>query len=306
MDPDRIGAAATGMDPTGTSGLAVVLSPGLYLVSTPIGNARDVSLRALDVLAAADVLAAEDTRRTGRLLAICGVKRPPGRILPYHDHNGPAQRPRLLAALAAGRSVALVSDAGTPLVADPGYRLAREAAAAGHAVLAVPGASALLAALAVAGLPTDRFLFAGFLPPRSSARRRTLEELSRVPATLVFYELPRRLAASLADMSAVLGAGREAAVCRELTKRFEETRRGTLGALAAEQAAAPEPRGEIVLLAGPPLVAPVEAAGDALDAALAAALEALSVKDAAAAVAAELGLPRRQVYARALVLAGGR
>ena len=220
------------------------------------------------MLAAADVLAAEDTRNTRRLLAIHGVRRPPGgRLVPYHDHNGPAQRPRLLAALADGRSVALVSDAGTPLVADPGYRLAAEAIAAGHPVTAVPGASAALAALAVAGLPTDRFLFAGFLPPRAAARRRALAELAAVPATLVFYESPRRLADSLADMAAVLGADRPAAVCRELTKRFEETRRGTpRSARGGSRAAAPAPRGEIVVLVGPPVAQP--ASGDALDAAL--------------------------------------
>jgi 16S rRNA (cytidine1402-2'-O)-methyltransferase len=282
------------------------LAPGLYLVATPIGNARDITLRALDVLTAADVLAAEDTRNTRRLLTIHGVRRPQGgQLVPYHDHNGAAQRPRLLAALAEGRSVALVSDAGTPLVADPGYRLAAEAIAAGHPVTALPGASAALAALAVAGLPTDRFLFAGFPPPRSAARRRALAELAAVQGTLVFYESPRRLAASLADMAATLGADRPAAVCRELTKRFEETRRGTLGALAAEYAAAPEPRGEVVVLVGPPAVQ--AASGEALDAALAGALPGRSVRDAAEAVAAELGLPRRQVYARALALGrGGR
>ncbi len=203
--------------------------------------------------------------------------------------------------MAEGRSVALVSDAGTPLVADPGWRLASEAVAAGHAVTAVPGASALLAALSVAGLPTDRFLFAGFLPPRDAARRRALAELAAVPATLVFYELPRRLAACLAAMAEVLGAGRSAAVCRELTKRFEEVRRGTLGELAGAQAGAPVPRGEIVVLAGPPLAPEPDA--DALDAALVAALERVSMRDAAAEVAARLDLPRRQVYARALELA---
>jgi 16S rRNA (cytidine1402-2'-O)-methyltransferase len=282
------------------------IAPGLYLVATPIGNARDITLRALDVLGAADVLAAEDTRTARRLLAIHGVRRPAGgRILPYHDHNGAAQRPRLLAALAEGLSVALVSDAGTPLVADPGWRLAAEAIAAGHPVTAVPGASAALAALTVAGLPTDRFLFAGFPPPKAAARRRTLAELAAVPATLVFYESPRRLAESLADMAATLGADRPAAVCRELTKRFEETRRGTLGQLAAAYAAGPEPRGEVVVLAGPPQAAPASA--EALDAALAAALPGRSLRDAAEIVAAELGLPRRQVYARALALGkGGR
>jgi len=278
------------------------LAPGLYLVATPIGTARDVTLRALDILRAADLLAAEDTRQTRKLLDIHGVRRDARTILPYHDHNGAAQRPRLLAALAEGRSVALVSDAGTPLIADPGYRLAVEAIAAGLRVFAAPGASALLAALAVAGLPTDRFLFAGFLPPREAARRRALAELAEVPATLVFYESPRRLAASLVAMAAALGAERPAAVCRELTKRFEEVRRGALAALAVDQAGAPDPKGEIVVVVGPPLSRSVGA--EALDAALAGALADSSIKDAAAQIAARLGLPRRQVYARALELAG--
>ena len=282
---------------------AAALDAGLYLVATPIGNARDITLRALDVLAGADVLAAEDTRHTRKLLDIHGILRA-GPVVPYHDHNGAAQRPRLLAALAEGRSVALVSDAGTPLVADPGYRLAVEAAAAGHAVTAVPGASALLAALAVAALPTDRFLFAGFLPPRQAARRRALAGLAAVPATLVFYESPRRLAASLADMAAVLGAEREAAICRELTKRFEEARRGGLGALAKRQAEEAAPKGEIVVVVGPPKA--VAASADDLDAALERALDGASVRDAAATVAAALALPRREVYARALALAHGR
>ncbi len=276
--------------------------PGLYLVATPIGHARDITLRALDILAAADVLAAEDTRNTRRLLDIHGIRRA-GPILPYHDHNGAAQRPRLLAALAAGQSVALVSDAGTPLVADPGWRLAHEATAAGHPVTAAPGASALLAALSVAGLPTDRFLFAGFLPPKAAARARTVDDLAAVPATLVFYESPHRLAESLAAMAERLG-DRQAAVCRELTKRFEETRRGSLAALAAAYANGPAPRGEIVVLVGPPL--PREAGGDEIDAALAAALAQGSVRDAADVVAAALGLPRRMVYARALELGRGR
>ena len=298
MDSDRIDK------PPASEAAAPRLAPGLYVLATPIGNARDITLRALDILATADLLAAEDTRTTRRLLEIHGLRRPAASILPYHDHNGAAQRPRLLAALAEGRSVALVSDAGTPLVADPGYRLAVEAIAAGHPVFAAPGASALLAALAVAGLPTDRFLFAGFLPPRPAARRRALGELASVPATLVFYESPRRLAASLSDMAAMLGAARPAAVCRELTKRFEEARRAPLSELAAHYAAAPEPKGEVVVLAGPPLAAPASAAS--LDAALAAALDGRSVRDATAEVAAALGLPRRQVYARALTLARGR
>jgi 16S rRNA (cytidine1402-2'-O)-methyltransferase len=303
MDPDR----SDEDDPAGSiAARAGVrsgdIAPGLYLVATPIGHARDITLRALDVLAGADLVAAEDTRQARKLMDIHGIRRAGRSILPYHDHNGAAQRPRLLAALAEGRSVALVSDAGTPLVADPGWRLAAEAIAAGHAVTAVPGASALLAALSVAALPTDRFLFAGFLPPRDAARRRALAELAAVPATLVFYESPRRLAATLAAMAEVLGAGRSAAVCRELTKRFEEVRRDTLGALAAAQAAAPVPRGEVVVLVGPPQPAP-EPDAEALDAVLAEALGRLSVRDAAAEVAARLDLPRRQVYARALALA---
>ena len=295
MDSHRTDATSAGG--TGTARPA----PGLYLVATPIGNARDITLRAIDVLAGAEILAAEDTRNTRKLLDILGIRREGGRIVPYHDHNGAQQRPRLLAALAEGRSVALVSDAGTPLVADPGYRLATEAIAAGHAVTAVPGASAVLAALSVAGLPSDRFLFAGFLPPRQAARRRALEELATVPATLVFYESPRRLAASLADMAAVLG-DRPAAVCRELTKRFEEVRRGGLATLAGGYATGPAPQGEVVVVPGGPVAAPAGAA--TLDAALRAALTTLSVKDAAAAVAAELGLARREVYARALGLVG--
>jgi 16S rRNA (cytidine1402-2'-O)-methyltransferase len=288
-------------DPPEASNATPSLAPGLYLVATPIGAARDVTLRALDVLATADVLAAEDTRQARKLLDIHGIRRAARGIVPYHDHNGAVQRPRLLAALAEGRSVALVSDAGTPLVADPGYRLATEAIAAGHAVHAVPGASALLAALAVAGLPTDRFLFAGFLPPKAGARGRALADLATVPATLVFYESPRRLAESLTAMAAVLGEGRRAAVCRELTKRFEEVRRGTLAGLAADYVDA-SPKGEIVVVVGPPLPATVEA--DTLDAALEAELEGLSVRDAATLVAERLGLPRRAVYARALELAG--
>lgn len=291
---DDPAAAETRHEPAGA------LAPGLYLVATPIGNARDITLRALDVLASADILAAEDTRNTRKLLEIHGIRRDGRSLWPYHDHNGPQQRPRLLAALAEGRSVALVSDAGTPMVADPGFPLAREAIEAGHEVTALPGASALLAALAISGQPTDRFLFAGFLPPKAAARRRALEELAQVPATLVFYEAPRRVAESLAAMAETLGPERPAALCRELTKRFEEARRGTLGSLAADLAGGPDPRGEIVLVIGPPLAREI---GDAeLDTRLRVALAEGTVKDAASAVAAALGLPRRRVYARALAL----
>lgn len=274
------------------------LAPGLYVVATPIGAARDITLRALDILRTADLLAAEDTRSLRRLMAIHGIRRDGRTIIAYHDHNAGQQLPRLIAALRDGRSVALVSDAGTPLVADPGYRLVREAQAADLPVRSAPGASALLAALAVAGLPTDRFLFAGFLPVKAGARTRSLAELAAVPATLVFFESPRRLAGSLAAMAETLGAERQAAVCRELTKRFEEVRRGTLGELAAAHAAEGPPKGEIVVVIGPP---PERVAGpEALDEALAAALEGASVRDAADSVARSLGLPRRVVYARAL------
>ncbi len=228
-------------------------------------------------------------------------------MVAYHDRNGAARRPQILGWLADGRSVAYASDAGTPLIADPGYRLVEAARAAGHAVHPVPGASALLAALSVAGLPTDRFLFLGFLPPRGPARRTALEEVAGLKATLVAFESPRRLSATLADMAAVLGEARPAAVARELTKRFEEVRRTTLGALAAEYAEAP--KGEVVLLVAPPGPEEARAAGgraveEALDGALADALSTLSLKEAVQTVARRLGLPRRTVYARALEIAG--
>lgn len=276
------------------------LAPGLYLVATPIGAARDITLRALDILASADVLAAEDTRNTRRLLGIHGVALEGRKIIPYHDHNGDRQRPRLLAALAEGRTVAYVSDAGTPMVADPGYQLAQAVIGAGLPVFAAPGASALLAALAVAGQPTDRFMFAGFLPPKAAARARALAELATVPATLVFYESPRRLAECLSAMVTAFGAARPASVCRELTKKFEETRRAPLGDLAEAYGNEPTPKGEVVIVLGPPL--PPQTTAATLDDALAAALAEHSLKDAVAAVAAALDLPRKQVYARALDL----
>lgn len=279
------------------------LAPALYLVSTPIGNARDVTLRALDVLASAEVLAAEDTRTLRRLMDIHGVPLAGRPLVAYHDHNGPVARPRLLADLASGRSVAYASEAGTPLVADPGFVLAREAVAAGHAVTAVPGASAVLAALSVAGLPTDRFLFAGFLPPASAARRRALADLAAVPATLVVYESPRRVRETLTDMADIWGSGRRAVICRELTKRFEEVRRGTLADLSGAFAGA-APKGEIVLVVDRG-EGPAAGAGD-VEAALAAALATMTVKDAAETVSRALGLPRRDVYRAALGLAGGK
>jgi 16S rRNA (cytidine1402-2'-O)-methyltransferase len=275
--------------------------PGLYLVATPIGNARDITLRALDVLRAADIVACEDTRVSAKLFTLYGIH---AATLAYHDHNAAQMRPRQLRALQEGKIVALISDAGTPLIADPGWRLAREAVEAGHYVTALPGASAPVMALTLSGLPSDRFLFAGFLPERSAERRRSLRELQAVPASLVFFESPRRLADSLADALAVLG-DRPAAVARELTKLFEEIRRGSLQELAAHYAEAPTPKGEIVLLIGPPDADAVPPdATAAIDAALTKAMANASLKQAVADVAAELGLPRREVYARALRLSG--
>jgi 16S rRNA (cytidine1402-2'-O)-methyltransferase len=273
------------------------LAPGLYVVATPIGNLRDITLRALDVLAGADLLLAEDTRVAGKLLAAFGLSKPLER---YDEHGAERTRPKALAALAEGGRVALVSDAGTPLVSDPGYRLVRAAAEAGHRVFPIPGASALLAGLSVAGLPTDRFLFAGFPPPKSAARRTFFAELAGMRATLVFFEGGSRLADSLADMAAVFGE-REAVVCRELTKLYETVVRGPLGAVAADPQFA-APKGEIVVLVGPGReTAATEADADA---ALAEALTRLKPADAAAEVAKALGLPRRDLYRRALALKG--
>lgn len=275
------------------------LAPGLHLVATPIGNAADITLRALDILARADAIAAEDTRRTRQLLDLHRVALNGRKLIPYHDHNGPAQRPALLARLRAGQSLALVSDAGTPLVADPGWRLASEAIAEGLPITCAPGASAVLTALSLSGLPSDRFLFAGFPPSKAGERARFFAEFAAVPATLVFYESPHRAAASLAAMLEAFG-DRPAALCRELTKRFEETRRDTLSALVAGLAGAPDPKGEIVLLVGPP--PPRQASAEDLDAALREALARLSLRDAAAEVSARLGLKKKAVYARALEL----
>ena len=280
-------------------GHARAVAPGLHLVAVPIGAARDITLRALDTLTGADVLAAEDTRTLRKLLDIHGVPLGDRLLVSYHDHNGAEVRPRLLRFLAEGRAVAYASEAGTPLIADPGYALVRDAVAAGHPVTTAPGASAVLAALTVAGLPTDRFLFAGFPPSTGAARKSFLAELAPVPATLVLYESPKRLGATLAAMSEVLGAERRAAVCRELTKRFEEVRRGTLGELAVGYADAAV-KGEVVLVVD----RGHEVAGAAdVEMALRSAMERMSVKDAAAAVAEALNLPRRQVYQAALALA---
>ncbi len=283
------------------SAARVRLEPGLHLIATPIGAARDITLRALDILTSADVLAAEDTRSLRHLMEIHGVPLGGRQLLAYHDHNGAAMRPRILAVLAEGRSVAYASEAGTPLVADPGYQLARAAVAEGHVLRAAPGPSAVLAALAVSGLPTDRFLFAGFPPATAGARATFLAELARIPATVILFESPKRVYRTLGELAQSCGAEREAVVCRELTKRFEEVTRGTLGSLVTAFAGR-DVKGEIVLVIGRPL--PLVMDEGHLDAALRAALARQSVKAATAEVAASLGLPRREVYQMALRIAG--
>ncbi|AUR04667.1 putative S-adenosylmethionine-dependent methyltransferase, YraL family [Phaeobacter inhibens] len=277
----------------------VHLPSGLYFVATPIGTARDITLRALDVLASADMIAAEDTRSLRKLMEIHGVPLNGRQIVAYHDHSGAGARARLLAALEAGQSVAYASEAGMPLIADPGYDLSRAAAEAGHLVTVAPGASAALAALTLAGLPTDAFFFAGFLPNASGARRKRLEELTAVPGTLVFYESPKRIAASLRDMAAVLG-DRPAALCREITKKFEEVRRDSLLTLAEGLDQAPV-KGEIVVLVD--RARGVSVSDGDLDSDLRAALKDNSVKDAASIVAEMHNLPRRKIYQLALDMA---
>jgi 16S rRNA (cytidine1402-2'-O)-methyltransferase len=277
---------------------APVLPSGLHIAATPIGNLGDITLRALEALAGADVIACEDTRVTRKLLDRYGIETP---LTPYHDHNAAEARPKILGRLAAGESVVLVSDAGTPLVSDPGFKLVAAVREAGHLVTTLPGASSTLAALTVAGLPTDRFFFEGFLPPKEGARRTRIAELARIPATLVLFESGPRLGASLADLAEGLGP-REAAVCRELTKLHEEVRPATLTELARHYASEAETRGEIVLVIAPPSDDAKPDAGE-LDALLRQALVRVSVKDAVSEVATATGLPRRDVYQRALSLA---
>ena len=272
------------------------LAAGLYIVATPIGNARDITLRALDALKGCSVIAAEDTRVTAKLLAIYGINKP---MVPYNDHNGAQMRPKLMARLEKGEAVALVSDAGTPLVSDPGYKLAREVIAAGLCVVALPGASAVLTGLALSGLPSDRFLFAGFLSAKAGERQGTLEELKGVRASLIFFESAQRLPESLSAMALVLG-DRPAAVARELTKLHEEVRRGALSDLAAHYARAGAPKGEVTVIVGPPLQAAVDSAKT--DAALQAALAFMPVKAAADLVAGLTDGSRKALYARALEL----
>lgn len=289
-------APSTGYSIDGRAFEGKPLEPGLYPVATPIGNLSDMSLRALDVLAGADLVVCEDSRVTGVLLERYAIKKP---LAVYHEHNAARERPRLIAMLKGGMRLALVSDAGTPLISDPGYKLVEEALGEGVKVIPIPGASAILAALVAAGLPTDTFLFLGFLPHRSGARRNRLGDFRSVPASIVTYESPHRAAETLADMAAVLGADRPAALCRELTKRFEQVRRGTLADLAAGAETDP-PRGEIVLVVGPP-VEDVAAADD-IEALLRAALETQGAGQAAAEVAKATGRPRKELYSLALKL----
>jgi len=271
--------------------------PGLHLVATPIGNLGDITLRALETLAGVDIIACEDTRISRRLTERYAIS---ALLKPYHEHNAALARPKILERLAQGASIALVSDAGTPLISDPGFKLVREACALGHAVIALPGPSSVLAALAVAALPTDRFFFEGFLPSKAAARRARLTELSRIDATLVMFESGNRVQDTLADLAAIMGA-RDAAVCREMTKLHEEIRRAKLAALAQE-AATLETRGEFVLVIGPPPADAQVMSAEALDDLLRGQLNHLSVKDAVAHAVELSGRPRREIYARALEL----
>ncbi len=278
------------------------LAPGLYVVATPIGNLGDLTERARHVLSQADLVLCEDKRVTGRLLDHFAIRVP---LLAYHEHSAARLRPGILRRLQEGARIALVSDAGTPTLADPGYKLVRAAGEAGIPVRAVPGPSAILAALSVCGLPTDRFFFQGFLPARSAARRRVLEELRGIPATLVLFEAPHRLRDSLEDCAAVLG-NREACIARELTKRYEEVRRGSLAELARMAREEAPPRGEMVLVIAPPAAGDLAPSDEEVDEMLRQALAHGGVRDAAAEVAELTGLPRRQLYRRALTLAGQR
>jgi 16S rRNA (cytidine1402-2'-O)-methyltransferase len=272
--------------------------PGLYLVATPIGNLGDITLRALETLAGVDIIACEDTRITRRLTERYGIT---ALLKPYHEHNAALARPKILERLAQGASIALVSDAGTPLISDPGFKLVREVCAAGHPVIALPGPSSVLTALSVAALPTDRFFFEGFLPPRQTARRARLAELARIDATLVMFESGNRVQDTLADLAEIMGA-RDAAICRELTKMHEEVQRAKVSELAAS-AATLETRGEFVLVIGPPAAGAQAMAEDELDNLLRTSLQRDSVKDAVAHAVELSGRPRRQIYARALELA---
>ena len=281
---------------------AAALLPGLYITATPIGNASDITLRALTVLKSCDAIIAEDTRVTSRLLAIHGISRP---LFIYNDHNAPSVRPKLLQRLREGARLALVSDAGTPLISDPGHKLVTAAHEDGISIYPVPGASAALAALTVSGLPGERFLFAGFLPAKSGERRSALGELSVIRATLIVFESAQRLAQTLADMAEILGA-RDAAVTRELTKLHEEVRRGQLSELAEFYAEAGPPKGEITLVVGPPSLGKSEANPVRIDALLAQVLPLMPVRSASALIADLTGISRRAVYNRAIALKGAK
>ena len=275
------------------------LSAGLYFVATPIGSARDMTLRGLDILASADLIAAEDTRTARKLMEIHGVPLNGRKVLAFHDHSTEGAVARLVSDIQSGKSVAYVSEAGTPLVADPGFELGRAAIAAGLDVTSAPGASAVLAAVTVAGLPTDRFAFVGFLPNSKQQRETEIAALRTLPFTLVFYESPKRVGEMLANLRDVLGEEREAVVCRELTKKFEEVVRGSLGELATAFSQR-QVKGEVVVLVG--RAGAVDVEDSDIDAALIEAMKTMRVKDAATVVAGALGLPRRQVYQIALGL----
>jgi 16S rRNA (cytidine1402-2'-O)-methyltransferase len=285
----------------GSSFSAPKLTAGLYLVATPIGNLGDISIRALQTLAAADLIACEDTRVSRKLLSHYGIA---AALSPYHEHNAQAARPKLLARIAEGGAVALISDAGTPLISDPGFKLVRAAHEAGLAVTAIPGASSVLTALTVSGLPTDRFFFEGFLPPKATQRSARMAELARIPASLVLFESGPRIGDTLTELASAFGS-REAAICRELTKLHEEVRRDTLPALAGHYAGEAETRGEFVIVIAPPSEESQPQAAD-VDDMIRAALARLSVKDAVAELVAATGLKRRDVYQRVLELAKER
>ena len=276
------------------------LSSGLYLVATPIGNLGDITFRALEILKRADVILCEDTRTSGKLLSRYGVKT---KRIAYHEHNAAKMRPEIMERLGKGQGLALISDAGTPLINDPGYKLVRDCKAEGFNVTAAPGASSPIVALILSGLPSDHFFYAGFLPPKTMARQKELSRFTAIPGSLIFLESPKRLAASLADMANVLGASREAAVTRELTKMFEEVRNGTLGELAAHYEEAGAPKGEIVIIVGPADAADNEPSADDIDARLIELIKTHRTKDAADILAKETGLKKRDLYNRALELA---
>jgi 16S rRNA (cytidine1402-2'-O)-methyltransferase len=270
------------------------MPPGLYVVATPIGNLQDITLRALEVLKRADLIACEDTRVSGKLLSTYGIKKP---TLSYNDHNGAERRPQIFEELRQGKMVALISDAGTPLISDPGYKLVKQARDEGFYVTAIPGASSVMAALCLAGLPTDRFFFAGFLSPKSEACRKEIQALSTIPATLVLFESPKRLAKTLVLLHEVLG-NRQAAVVREMTKLYEETRRAPLSELISYYEEKGEPKGEVVLVIEPARQPQVDVAD--MESKLTLLLKSHSVKEAASIVAEEIGRPRKEIYSLAL------